>query len=165
MNTLEFLSQYLSSPIVAHRNMALLCLFKEAIADNKTMKQLAINLRSKNLDTVINTLRIFQAVSLRKAESVAHYSKQLTSLGKTTNHFGIANICKDILMNSEGASISESIDAIAQRLTPKVRRSKAPGTFFDNCDYSLEYSLGAKSFKYELSDICRTFHYDCRKAA
>jgi len=166
MNTFEFLSQYLASPIVAHRNRATLCLFQETMSNPQAINQFALNLQSRNFDVVLNSLKVLQAVGLRDPRKVASLSKKIINLGKETDHFGIANLCKDILANLESVNSAKHwTGLISKKLTPKILKSEDSEMFFDNCDHFLEYSLGGKDYKYELSHICTAFRYDCKKAS
>lgn len=164
MNTLEFLTTYLNSPIIAHRNKSLLCLFENAKTDRKAIGQLGLNLSSDNFDIVLNSLRVLYAISLVDSGKLKTVTKKVAKLGLKTNHFTIAILCRDILNEIGGQTISKA-NLITEKITPEITAPTDTEMFFDNCDYSLEYSLGAKDYKYELSHICRTFQYDCKKAA
>ena len=99
MNTIEFFTQYLNSPIVAHRNKSLLRLFEEANLDQKTIRHLGINLASGNLDIILNSLYILQAISLEDSNKLKFIREKIEQLGQKTNHFIIASLCRDILIN------------------------------------------------------------------
>lgn len=162
MNTLEFLTKYLSSPIVAHRNKSLLCLFEEGSSNKAIVKQLGLNLGSSNFDIVLNSLKIVLAISYKDHNKVKMLSDKIVKLGLKTNHFFTALLCRDILREIDD-QISE-ISRITKRITPKLNSSENADYFIDNCDHFLEYSLGDRNYKYELSRICRTFRYDCKRA-
>ncbi|MFA5033512.1 MAG: hypothetical protein WC614_10900 [bacterium] len=167
MDILEFLSQYLASPIVAHRNRATLCLFQEALTNSQAVSQLGLNLRSKNFDIVFGSLRILLAISLRAPEKVKPLIKGIISLGKQTGHFGIANLSKDILANliNVNLSLQHPIDLISTRVTPAMKyANNSNDIFYTNCDHFIEYELGGKNNMYEFSHICEVFKYDCKKA-
>lgn len=164
MNTLEFLSTFLKSPIIAHRDKSLLCLFENSKYDQKTIEQLGLNLSSNNFDIVLNSLRIIYSISLLSNPKLQVVAEKVASLGLKTNHFAIASLCRDILNEIGGKTLSKA-KLITRKTTPEIAEPTDGEMFFDNCDYSLEYSLGAKDHKYELSHICRTFQYDCKKAA
>lgn len=164
MNTPEFLTKYLNSPILAHRSKSLLCLFEEVELNQKAMGQLSVNLESNNLDIVFNILRILQTISLEDGSKVKPISKKIAQLGRKTNHFTIASLCRDILAKTGDKTLSKTVNSITKRITPKMKPSTNSEMFFDNCDYFLEHSLGAQDHKYELSNICRAFRYDCKKA-
>ncbi|KKT24569.1 MAG: hypothetical protein UW07_C0012G0002 [Candidatus Nomurabacteria bacterium GW2011_GWF2_43_8] len=161
MNTLEFITKYLNSPIVAHRNKSLLCLFKER-SNTEAIKQLGLNLDSNNFDIVLNSLRVIFAISHENQDKVKAMSAKIAKLGLKTNHFSIVFLCRDILNKIDGQVLD--INRITKRITPKLNGSENADYFSDNCDHFLEYSLGDRNHKYELSRICRTFRYDCKKA-
>ncbi len=164
MNTLEFISTYLKSPIIAYRNKSLLCLFENSKCDQRTINQLGLNLDSDNLDIVLNSLRIIYSISLLGNPKLQTINGKIAKLGLQTNHFTIACLCRDIL-DEIGNKAAPKVKSITKKITPEIIETADEEMFFDNCDYSLEYSLGAKDYKYELSHICRTFRYDCKKAA
>lgn len=164
MNTLEFISTYLKSPIIAHRKQSLLCLFENSKYDPRTIDQLRLNLSSDNLDIVLNSLRIIHSISLSGSPKLQKVTEKVAKLGMQTNHFTIASLCRDILDEIGGKAESKA-KSVTNKITPDITEPTEGEMFFDNCDYSLEYSLGAKDYKYELSHICRAFKYDCKKAA
>lgn len=163
MNTHEFLTMYLNSPIIAHRNKSLMCLFKNAKTDIKVIGRLGLNLSSDNFDIVLNSLRVLYAVSFVDSGKLKSISEEVAKLGLKTNHFAIASLCKDILNEIGGRAISK-VKSITKKITPEIKVSADTEMFFDNCDHSLEYSLGDRDYKYELSNICKAFRYDCKKA-
>ncbi len=162
MNTLEFLSQYLGSPIVAHRQRAIISLVKQSITNPKVILQLRQNLKSSNLDIVQNSLRVLLAIGYRKAELLYLVYNQLFNLGLRTNHFAILSLCNELLVLIDRKH--EDLSQISKRLKPNLIVLKSNEYFFDNCNHSLEYLLGSKDYGYELAHICRAFRYDCKKA-
>lgn len=167
MSTFEFISQYLGSPIVAHRNRALICLLQEAMSNPEVVNQIGLNLQSKNLDIVTASLKVLLALGLRDPIRVKPLSKKIINLGRRTNHFEIASLCKDILINLKSIipSLEDSANLLSKRLTPKLKQfDDSEGMFYANCDYFIEYALGSQDYKYELSHICGVFRYDCKKA-
>ncbi|MFZ1321417.1 MAG: hypothetical protein WAT71_07660 [Ignavibacteria bacterium] len=163
MKTIQFLTKYLSSPIMAHRDLALLSLFNEAKSNPQVIKQLGLNLTSVNFDVVLNSLRILQALSFRNSRKVKPLLKKIAILMNNATHFGIINLCINILGNLEKVKATEEL--ILKKVTPKINGTKSTEWFSDNCEHSLEYILGGKKYKYELSHICRAFRYDCKKAS
>jgi hypothetical protein len=164
MSVLEFITQYLSSPIVAHRDKALMCLFEEVKSNKKVIKQLGVNISSDNLDIVLNSLRILQAISLENENQLKSISIKIAQVGKKTDHFAIAFLCSDILVNIQGEKEIRLAVPVSDRIKPNITADNDTEMFFDNCDHFLEYSLGAKEYRYQLSNICRAFRYDCKKA-
>jgi hypothetical protein len=135
--------------------------------NQQAIKQLSVNLESKNFDIVMGSLRIQLALSLRDPERIKPLISKITSIGMHTNHFGIATLCKDILVNLQDIipSLANPASLISKRLTPKLKTTdNLAGMFYANCDHSIEYSLGSKDYKYALSNICEVFKYDCKKA-
>lgn len=162
MTTLELLSKYLGSPIIADRNRALECLIKEAMKNENAIRQLELNLKSNNFDIVWFSLKLLKAISLRDTNKIKTIKNPLLHLGENTQHFGIAKLCKDILENLN--NIDYSNKKSFNKLIPKFVDLTDNSYFFVNCDHSLKYLFGSEEYSSELSRICRAFRYDGKKA-
>ena len=162
METYELISKYLSSPIVSHRRKALKLFVQDGLLVKAALDQLGRNLDSKNFDVVIESLKAIQALSLRDAHKVSALSVKVFNLGKRSKHFEIISLCRKVL--SELDNGQESSDLLASKLQPKFRAIEPTDTFYAACDYSIEYKLGNKDYKYELSNICEAFRYECGPA-
>lgn len=161
MDTLEYLSQYLSSPIVSHRNRAINIFVENALLNSAAVDQLGKNLGSENLDIVIGSLKIIFAVSLRNKSTTSRLSKKIMSLGKKSEHFEVVLLCKEILANLNNTSTAENLK---KKLTPCFKNKVSTKPFHVDCDLFIEYALGNQKYKYVLENICDIFEIDCKKA-
>lgn len=162
MSTLQFLSKYLASPIVAHRQKAMISLFKEVFTNPKALNAIALNLKSDNFDIVQNSLRVLLAVCYRNAKKIKPLQIKLIALAQKTNHFAILKLCHEILslVNIKDSRVQE----LSRKLTANLITRTNDEYFYDNCNHSLEYLFHSKDCAYELAHICRAFRYDCKRA-
>lgn len=163
MNTLELLSKYLGSPIVAHRQRAIVSLFKEVFTNPKALNSIGLNLQSDNFDIVQNSLRVLLAVSYRNAKKTQPIYERIMNLAKKSNHFAIVKLCYEILVQRNSKDLNTQ--GLLNKLIPKLTGSlPSDEYFYDNCNHSLEYLFQSKDCAYELAHICKAFRYDCKKA-
>ena len=166
MKTKEFITQYLTSPVVAHRKKATNMAFNEARSNSEFRKQLIENFGSSDYDIVLNSLKVFRALAEYDPQKASECGSKITLLSKRTDHFSIAWLCKEIAdVLYEGNLLSETAyKTIQGKVTPTLKHVEEEEYFHSRCDYSLEYRLGNQDLKYELDHICTAFRYECNKA-
>ncbi len=169
MNTLAFISKYLSAPPVPWRSSAYTALYKSALVDDKAIKQLKQNLRSDNLDIVENSLKVLLSLSQKTPVRVLSLKTDICNTAQRCRHFKIAYFAKNILADlvKIDASVNKELYKVINLITPKIFIStRREETYYRSysCEHGVEYTLGDESYKYRLSEICNAFEYDCKKA-
>lgn len=166
MKTLEFLSKYLGSPIVSHRQRSALLLFKEARSNPLAVKQLGVNLHSKDYNVILYSLRILLAIVAHDPRIIQSIAPEIIKVAKKTDHYGIARLCLEILIaiGAIDSTFEPFIKSLDRKITPVIKEPNDPDPFSAHCDYFIEYALGSQDLKYELNQICDAFRYECSKA-
>lgn len=169
MDTLTFISKFLSTPVVKWRDSAYTALYNSALVDDNAIEQLKKNLYSDNLDVVENSLKVLFSLSQKVPSRILNLKMDICKTAKRCKHFKITYYSKNILedLATLDISVNKEFSTVTNLINPKSfipNRRKEDYYCSYSCEYDVKYTLGDENYKYRLNDVCNTFEYDCKKA-